>query len=232
VSVFDGIRAKLVGMKVQSRYEDSGRLAVQHAKEADESGLPQGHHLMGVLYEEGIGVPKDEEAAIGYYQKGMAKGVAYSFNRLVRIYEKRAIRLAAEDGGDAARGCYIAAFRIAFMQAKQIHERWGMNRVTCYYYEGLPPRPDMDEKQVGAARQVLGRFGMSYIRQLLDEDPTLAAWLRDSEDRDKVMYDFLVRAANRGEPYALRRLENLREILRQPEGEPNDDIPRLPRRQH
>ena len=56
-----------------------------------ESGHVESQHYLGVIYEEGRGVPKDVKAAIKWYLKAAQQGNKEAHTRLERIYAKRRV---------------------------------------------------------------------------------------------------------------------------------------------
>lgn len=53
-----------------------------------EQGLAKAQHNLGVMYENGRGVPQDFEEARRWYEKAAAQGQPYAQNNLGQMYEK------------------------------------------------------------------------------------------------------------------------------------------------
>jgi TPR repeat protein len=181
-----------------------GQLAFEHTQKACESGLPYGYNQMGVLYQLGIGVEQDRDQAVRYFEKGVELKVAHSFNRLGRIHEDLAIEEAKKGNLDRAAEHYIKAFVYFYEEAEQLGEAYGMNRVTLYYYEGLPELKDESEAR-RRARELLGRFDERYIRQLPNEPIYDGVHL----DAESVMRNLLYRAALAQNKHAVCRYNRL-----------------------
>jgi TPR repeat protein len=54
------------------------KLAFMHARRAAKDGWGDAHALIGMAYESGIGVEKDNQAALAYYLKGASTGDKYA----------------------------------------------------------------------------------------------------------------------------------------------------------
>uniref|UniRef100_A0AC34FX24 Sel1 repeat family protein n=1 Tax=Panagrolaimus sp. ES5 TaxID=591445 RepID=A0AC34FX24_9BILA len=52
------------------------------------SGIPEAQHILGLKYTEGVGVEKDYELAIEWYEKAVKNGFAGSANNLGTLHEK------------------------------------------------------------------------------------------------------------------------------------------------
>lgn len=82
----------------QGQYLTAAKLAEEAAKRGD----PQAHTLLGRLYQDGLGVPKDSASAIKWYMKGdelgdvnasFALGVLYAEGRVVKKDRNKAAEL-------------------------------------------------------------------------------------------------------------------------------------------
>ncbi|OSQ39695.1 SEL1-like repeat protein [Thalassospira mesophila] len=70
---------------VKHREPDYGK-ALDLAMDLAELGHPGGYHLIGVMYEHGLGVPVDMKRAAGWYERAARKGSANGQSALGRLY--------------------------------------------------------------------------------------------------------------------------------------------------
>jgi uncharacterized protein len=73
-----------------------GRHAYMHARRAAEDAWPEAYLLVGMAYEDGVGVRKDERTAVTWYLQGASKGDRFAQkkyeqlrNRGVEAFRKR-----------------------------------------------------------------------------------------------------------------------------------------------
>ena len=112
--------------------------ALKNTEESCRLGYSYGYNQMGVLYLEGIGTEKNIEKARHYFQKGVEMGVAHSYNRLGKMEEDEAKRQAENKNNEKAKYHYQKAFEIFFEQARNVCEEYALNRLTYYYFDGIP----------------------------------------------------------------------------------------------
>lgn len=74
-----------VGMCYQYGYNDYKEAFVWYKKAADTGGSKQSNYRVGNFYEQGLGVDKNMELAIEYYQKGAVLGVERAKDALKRL---------------------------------------------------------------------------------------------------------------------------------------------------
>lgn len=195
-------KARLAGSRPDM--ERYGAKVLEHTEVACARCLPFGYNQMGTLYLLGIGVEMSIENAKYWFEKGMQAGVAHSYNRMGQTYENLALEEAMKGNMKRAQEHYVQAFRYLYDQSVRIGEEWGMNRVTCYYYDGIPKMPKYDEKKQEACDR-LGTFDLRYLSRLPNE-PEYKQLLRNP---DATMQGILFRAAGLQDPFAIERFHRL-----------------------
>lgn len=192
---------------------------------------------IAIAYNYGYGTKRDLLSAKDHFRHGIRYQYAYSYNRLAQMYENEVKDImhallngtvSEDEANKKLIITYVTAFIIFWKQIQDVEEKYGMNRLSWYVYDGISIKPEyaVDRnfkllKQISPNEYCL-KFLLEWVKKYMDQcpelglfsdDPNQLAQLRKDASTNRLKEDVILwmhNAAFSGDSYAIDRMNRVK----------------------